>query len=210
MHPVRKLWIAVWGIMVMATFATLANYTSRPGIAGAVPPDWPVESTITRASGRQLLLFLHPHCPCSNATLSELQRLVRLLPSSKQLALVYYRPSNSSASWEADYLNSEISLFRHAEIVDDVAGIEASRFGATTSGHVVLVGADNSIEFSGGITAGRGHEGDNPAKSALVHILGTHSRWHGRTQFPVYGCSLLDPNTCCEDSPSLRECCVSQ
>ncbi|WP_321469819.1 hypothetical protein [uncultured Paludibaculum sp.] len=62
-------------------------------------------------------------------------------------------------------------------------------WGASTSGQVFLYDPLGQLRFSGGITAGRGHEGLNAGHSAIVSFLRT-----GRlatNQAPVFGCSLL-------------------
>src|SRR5690349_19429168 len=44
---------------------------------------WPEASSIVRHAQRPtLLLFLHPHCACSRATVEELERLNTLAPAS--------------------------------------------------------------------------------------------------------------------------------
>ena len=43
--------------------------------------------------------------------------------------------------------------------------------------------------FSGGITAGRGHEGDNAGEEAIVDAV-LHHRQRIR-RYPVFGCSLF-------------------
>jgi hypothetical protein len=71
----------------------------------------------------------------------------------------------------------------------DEAGREAARFGATTSGHVLLYDRGGRLRFSGGITASRGHVGDNAGRAALLGLL-----IHGETErerTPVFGCPLF-------------------
>jgi hypothetical protein len=73
----------------------------------------------------------------------------------------------------------------------DPDGAIAQAFGAYTSGQVLVYGADGGLLFNGGITASRGHEGDNPGRAAIVARL--------RDQVPapstasVFGCALDEP-----------------
>ena len=46
--------------------------------------------------------------------------------------------------------------------------------GATTSGHVLLYDAGGVLRFAGGITDGRGHEGDNAGLDAALALLRGH------------------------------------
>jgi hypothetical protein len=73
----------------------------------------------------------------------------------------------------------------------DEDGFEAKRFGAKTSGQVVLYAPKGALLFSGGITVSRGHQGSNPGLESLITCL-TQSN-PDRTPWPVFGCLLLDP-----------------
>src|SRR4029078_12925735 len=67
----------------------------------------------------------------------------------------------------------------------------AARLGATTSGHVLVYGADGALLFSGGITSARAHEGDSIGQNAIVRAL-----YGGKPpidQTPVFGCGLKSP-----------------
>ena len=69
----------------------------------------------------------------------------------------------------------------------DHDGGEARRFGAETSGFVVLYDAHGELLFAGGITTGRGQAGDNAETAGIGHRrdkLGTadplHATLHDR------------------------------
>jgi hypothetical protein len=73
-------------------------------------------------------------------------------------------------------------------IKDDPDSREALKFGAVTSGEVLLYDERGQLLFKGGITASRGHIGDNMGQRILMEILqGTRSA--ARTT-PVFGCAL--------------------
>jgi hypothetical protein len=78
-------------------------------------------------------------------------------------------------------------------VLGDLNGALARRFGAETSGYVLLYDAGGRLLFRGGITAGRGHAGDNAGMSAVVALVRGESI--SQAQTPVYGCSLLS-KTC--------------
>jgi len=76
-------------------------------------------------------------------------------------------------------------------VLSDVSGTEARLFGAQASGQTMLYDAAGNLQFSGGITASRGHAGDSPGRSAILSIVNTgNSDW---THTSVYGCSLHNP-----------------
>ena len=75
--------------------------------------------------------------------------------------------------------------------MSDVDGLEAARFGVQASGQTLLYGANGNLQFSGGITASRGHSGDNLGRSAIVALVTTGESTTNHTS--VYGCSLHNP-----------------
>lgn len=101
---------------------------------------------------------------------------------------------------------SETSLRRVVEEIPDVAtlndidGNESLAFGAKNSGHAFLFDSRARCVFSGGVTSGRGHEGDSTGKSTIFgYVAGLESPVVTppaleTTAFetPVFGCSLRD------------------
>ena len=71
----------------------------------------------------------------------------------------------------------------------DPEGVEARRFGSQTSGQIMLYDADGQLLFSGGITAARGHSGDNAGRNAILSLLTSGSSEQRGT--PVFGCPLF-------------------
>ena len=65
---------------------------------------------------------------------------------------------------------------------------EIKRFGAVTSGQTILYDADGNVEFSGGITLSRGHEGMSTGRSSIESILDGDEPKTRET--PVFGCLL--------------------
>ena len=64
-------WLLASGIVVLEVHA------SRPGDAGTPSPRWPEGSPIPRVGSRPtLLIFLHPCCPCSRASVAELAHIM--------------------------------------------------------------------------------------------------------------------------------------
>jgi hypothetical protein len=76
-------------------------------------------------------------------------------------------------------------------VAPDRNGVEARRFGAGTSGHVVIYGGDGRLLFSGGITGARGHVGDNVGLERAIASLRADSPTCARS--PVFGCLLGEP-----------------
>jgi hypothetical protein len=70
----------------------------------------------------------------------------------------------------------------------DGDGSESRRFGSHTSGDVLIYGADGKLAFCGGITAGRGHRGENLAADAAK--LAATGQGNNTVKMPVFGCAL--------------------
>jgi len=66
---------------------------------------------------------------------------------------------------------------------DDLHG-----YGALTSGQVMLYDAEQKLVFSGGITHGRGHEGDSAGRESIERFLTSGETTVSET--PVFGCII--------------------
>jgi hypothetical protein len=143
-------------------------------------------------------MFLHPQCPCSRASLDELDTLLARAAVRPAVKAVFVRPAGMEPGWEREGLWSSAAAIPGVETVADPDGAEARRFGVQTSGHV-LVFAPNGVRlFSGGITSARGHAGDNAGLSQILGRLKDTSLPAATT--PVFGC-LLFAGIPAEDQP---------
>src|SRR4051794_14080532 len=70
-----------WGLLVGGGLLGLGALEARPGDPGDSARAWPAEGRIARVEGRSnLILWVHPRCPCSRASLDALGRLVAARP----------------------------------------------------------------------------------------------------------------------------------
>src|SRR5262245_60869800 len=164
--------IAAWTVCAGLGLARMLTYELTPAASMAAPPLWPQATGISRdASGPTLVLFLHPRCPCSRATLAELERLIAVCDRPFALRIVFVRPAGTSDDWSRTDLYRAAERIPRAVVSDDAKGIEAAHFGVKTSGQALLYASDGRLLFQGGLTASRGHEGDNAGRSALSAII---------------------------------------
>ena len=182
--------VAGWLGGVLGGFAWLSSYKATPGpVAGESPLHWPPDSRIARDPGRAtLVLFAHPHCPCTRASVSELARLMGRLPGRVSARVLFLRPGDVTEGWERTDLWRTVSGIPDAVALRDDDGVEAARFGAATSGFTVLYAPDGRLLFKGGLTASRGHEGDSFGQRRIVSLLTTGTA--DRSDSPVFGCTL--------------------
>jgi hypothetical protein len=180
----------LWSVGLFAGFAALQREEFTPVPNTLVGNDFPQGSAITPVPGRPtLLVFLHPYCPCSHATLRQLDELRLETQDQAAVTLVFTIAKDLPAGWEKESLWRTAQAMSGVRVIRDEDGVEARRFNVVGSGHALLYDSKGHLLFSGGITPSRGHEGDNPGQDAIVSFV-----LHGRadlTHTPVFGCSLL-------------------
>jgi hypothetical protein len=182
--------LTAWGILVATGLCVLWRHAEQPGKAGDAPNQWP--AALARAEDRpSLLVFLHPKCPCSRASVSELARLAAHVPDRLQVTAVFVVPAGETADWAHGALWDATAEIPGLARVIDHEGKLATQFGAQTSGYALLYAPDGRRLFAGGITSARGHEGDNDGRSAIEALaLSENSTVHAT---PVFGCVLDAP-----------------
>ena len=181
---------ALWVVAVVGGMAVLWRYSTAPGVPATPPLTWPRDSRVQPSSDRATLIVLaHPYCPCTRASIEELDRLMARVGDRMTAHVLFVAPAGVESSWEATDLWRTAAAIPGVTVVRDAEGIEAERFHAATSGQVVLYDAAGRLRFSGGITAARGHAGDNPGWSAIVDVL--EGAASAASETPVFGCSLF-------------------
>ena len=69
----------VWASVTMAGFASLWRYENTAAAQPEFDSHWPVLSHIPLdANLPTLVVFMHPQCPCSKATVAELARVMTI------------------------------------------------------------------------------------------------------------------------------------
>jgi hypothetical protein len=188
--------VLVWFLTVAAGVTVLWQYANTPGVqAAAAPRQWPSNSHIQRDDSlATLVMVVHPHCPCSRASLGELARLMAQAQGRVRAFVVFSKPPNVSEHWEHTDLWDTAAAIPGVNVLTDEAGSEARIFHAATSGQTMLYDKDGNLRFSGGITGGRGHEGDNAGRSDVIAIL--NSSESERLETAVFGCDIFAPDEC--------------
>ncbi|HYV66235.1 MAG TPA: RedB protein [Myxococcales bacterium] len=185
-------WIgaAAWLAAVAGGFAFLLRYKNTPGQAGGAAPElWPAGSAIARTAGRAtLLLFAHPRCVCTRASLAELNKMMASFQGRLDAKVLFWMPRDAPADWSSGDLWTSAAHIPGVAVTRDEDGREASRFGVATSGGVVLYDGSGRLLFQGGITQSRGHEGDSFGEERIVSLLTTGAA--DRADAPVFGCAL--------------------
>jgi hypothetical protein len=138
-------------------------------------------------------MFLHPQCPCSRASVAEFSEVLERNRDKTEGVVVFIQPNGVSADWDRTDLYRTVSQLPGSRLYLDRGGREAMLFKATTSGATLLYDAEGSLRFHGGVTAARGHLGDNPGRQALQRFF--QSGKASSSETPVFGCPLMTPAT---------------
>lgn len=180
----------LWLGLAVSGSVVLARYAYTPSAPGDPALNWPRGAAISRSNQRfTLVLLAHPQCPCTRATLEELSRLLAgVSQRTVDVHVVFLLPDGFPDGWQQSTLWNTANAIPGVTLWTDSGGRQAQLFGAQTSGQVLLYDPSGKLRFSGGITTGRGHAGDNPGLDALDRILFRKTDVLERA--PVFGCSL--------------------
>jgi hypothetical protein len=173
--------VVCWVALISFGGWALSQHAWSAGAAAPAP-------AATSATGRPtLIVFAHPHCPCSRVTVAELAWVLDRCPGPVAVRVFLAAPEGAGEGWLDTPLRADAVRLTGAVLNTD-DGSEAERFGARTSGHTLVYDADGRLLFSGGVTAGRGHRGGNPGRDAVLAALR-----EGRPgpNSPVFGCPLF-------------------
>jgi hypothetical protein len=187
-----RLCVTAWLVLSIAGLWWLFQHVSTPGANSAALADWPVQTSIERQAGAAtLVMFVHPRCPCTRASLAELERVVARSGGAIHPRIVLSLPVGATDEWRHTQLRHSAERIPGAVLIDDVDGREALLFGAAISGTTLLYDFNGKLTFQGGITAGRGHQGDNAGENAVLALLreGTVAC----REMPTFGCPIQSP-----------------
>lgn len=192
----RMMWLAVGATWIMATslgFTLLWRYEGHAGSVAHAPVIWPVGTHVIRTPGRpQLVMFFHPRCPCSRASVGELAQIMTHCQGRLTTTVLFVRPEGAAEEWEQTDLCQSAAAIPGVTVISDHSGRESLLFGAETSGQALLYSGSGRLVFDGGITESRGHSGDNEGKSSIISAILRESDPYGSLkQTPVFGCPLM-------------------
>jgi hypothetical protein len=173
---------------------TAYEFSTEQPLNTSVAHTWPEDARLLRTAGRStLLLFLHPKCPCSRATLAELERLAEDITSEEapEFIVVATVPSTTDQAWLQTATVNRARNILNAQVFADAEGVEARKFGAVNSGLVMLFDPAGTCKYTGGITIARGQEGANVGRIALTNILSDAGPT--ASGIPAFGCRLCLP-----------------
>jgi hypothetical protein len=183
--------VGLWLGVAAAGGWWLHAYESAPGPAQVTSGSWPSDTSLAQDKDRpNLVIFAHPQCPCTRATIEELNHLLARCAGTLACTVVFLQPSSAPSEWVKSGLWKSAAAIPGVTVAADPNGAEAHRFGAETSGLALLYDRQGKLVFHGGITATRGHAGDNLGVDTILSLV--RGEKAPTSQTPVFGCSLLD------------------
>ena len=191
-HALIGLLVAIWIPAIGFGINKLVAYSTTPGRAAEPPEMWPRKAPVERVPGKfTLLMFTHPQCECTQASLGELAIIMAHSADRAAATVLFFEPSQEPAEWTHSDLWKTAAAIPSVHAAEDRNAEIAQAFGVFTSGQTLLYDPDGRLIFKGGITASRGHSGDNAGRSAITAMLLGNIPRHG---LPIttrtFGCSL--------------------
>jgi hypothetical protein len=186
----RRYILTLWVIAVGLGFFFLERYKSTPGMPGTELKVLPPQSEIDLSEKPYtLVMFGHPKCPCSRASLVELQKLIGTYSREFGVRIIFYHPKSSSPDWFETDIVAKAKALPDVKVSYDPDGRLARIIGAKTSGQTYVFDKQRRQIFMGGITGSRGHEGENDGVRSIASIAETGKPILSTTK--VFGCSLF-------------------
>ena len=172
-----------WVTLVAGGFWLWERYDTTPGAVSETV----VAVDETHSNCWRVTVFAHPRCPCTRATLRELAELLSAAPDLAA-RVMFVRPASAPGGWEKGESWDTATRIPGVDVACDTGGTEARRFGAETSGQVVLTDPTGRVAFRGGLTRARGRTGESAGRRAVLNwVMGRT----GATTTLVFGCPLF-------------------
>lgn len=187
-HLGRTSLVVAWLAVVGCGFLLLYRYQTTPG--SSRPPGPEGSAPNANVAKPCLMLFLHPRCACSRATLAELARLLNQAENRPQVTVYFYRPAPPAEPWEPTDLWASAARLPDVRLGWDDGGVMARHYGAETSGDCRVYDETGRLRYRGGLTASRSHEGDNVGRRAVLEVLAGSGP--PMVVGPVFGCPLVE------------------
>ncbi len=184
----------LWAFSIGLGLYLLMNHEVSPGKPGAPPVKWPKDSNIKLSSDKDtLVMFVHPQCPCTKASLEQLTPLTKT--ENLAIKILVFSPRVKPKDWRHNAIDQLDFNKSSVSIIPDCDGFEAIRFNSQTSGQTLLYDTNGQLVFAGGITGARGKTGINPGLIELCTALSERTNKGTNSQKArealVFGCSII-------------------
>lgn len=194
----------IWAALVALGAHQALKFENTAGSSGI--PQRRLPASLRTAAGNDafvLVMLAHPNCPCTRASLTELERLLARARGKLATFVILSKPGASIEELRASPMSELAARIPGVSVIPQQV-LATETFAGETSGTTLLYDPRGLLVYSGGITRARGHLGDNPGADAVL------ARVAERTQeflhLPAFGCPLKDPSSVqLRDDPSWRK-----
>ncbi|MCP4890636.1 MAG: RedB protein [Planctomycetaceae bacterium] len=163
--------VVTWFLLVAVGLGSLLIYANQPGRGGEPAATWPNATEMRYSRSKPtLLVFAHPRCPCTRATIDELAWIMTRCGNRVECRVHFVQPAGQSRQWVQSGMWEKASSIPGVTVLADGEGQLSELFGAETSGHAMLYDAFGKLLFEGGITPSRGHRGSNSGRERIVKL----------------------------------------
>ncbi len=172
------------------SFLTIYSLTAGPsGIDASFANYKPLAlESLTYDRPWQLLIGIHPKCPCSNSSVAELRKLMELNSDRMRCRALVFVPAFVPRDWAETPCVAELRSIPGVTTEFDYGGEELLKAGILTSGGTILSDRNDLVVFHGGITPSRGHEGPNLGSESITAIVEGRDTLASAT--PIFGCRI--------------------
>ncbi len=199
-----RAWLAVslvlWAVAVAVAVGALMTYGNRPGELGEPAPTWSLEALGEPATDRPtLVMFVHPKCPCTRASLEQVAKVQAARPHAFDLQFVIFVPTDEVGDWRNSDLIAFALRLAPEGVQFDSGGVLTKDAGARVSGTVAFYSTDGRLQFWGGVTPARGHQGPAAGLEAIRDLIDGNDAASRRAA--VFGCPFFEAGeSCAEDA----------
>lgn len=187
---VVKAAVLVWVLLLSCGTYKLLHYENNPGRDLNPPTRWPAQISIVRSPERfTLVMLVHPKCSCSSASIGELAKIMAKSHGRLDAKVLFLVPNELHGDWSNSATWTAAGEIPGVDSIADVDGRLAKLFNAKTSGFTVLYNRNGELVFHGGITAARGHWGDNAGSEAIQEFVDGKAPALNSTA--AFGCNLF-------------------
>jgi len=135
----RFAFLTAWIIAVAIGLYALMAYELAPGKTGNSPDLWPQNRYIAAHPDKPtLVMFVHPHCPCTRASIGELSIVMAKCHRRVETYVLAVQPQGVEDDWVQTDLLDQAKQVPGVNVLTDVDGILAGHTTVRTMGVVPL------------------------------------------------------------------------
>lgn len=191
----------VWVCAIACGLFWLSDFELTAGPAPSAPARWPAQAHLARGP-YTLVMSAHPRCPCTRASMDELALIMNASDGRMTAHVLFFAPAHTDESWWKTDLWEKAAAIPGVTPHLDRGGALQRTFGALTSGTVLVYDDAERLRFRGGVTAARGHAGENAGRRSLIALMDEGE--DALEETPVFGCPLRTPEKTMADGSNRR------